>query len=64
MGTIFSSLYNTISALLISIPVDNVLGTIYVIIDGLSKVLLLIFGAGGGTSGGLFGGGLFGGGLF
>ncbi len=65
LGTVFSSLYSTISGLLISIPVSNALGLVYVVLDGLSKVLLMIFGSGSGTTGGgLFGGGLFGGGLF
>lgn len=65
LGTVFSSLFQTISALVISIPVNNALGLVYVILDGLSKVLLMIFGSGGDTAGGgLFGGGLFGGGLF
>ncbi len=65
LGTIFSSLYSTISALVISIPVNNALGLVYVVLDGLSRLLLMIFGSGSGTTGGgLFGGGLFGGGFF
>jgi hypothetical protein len=62
IADLFSQVFSTIQALFINIPVDNTLGSLYVVLNTLSSFLITIL-FGGSTSGGSGGilGGLFGG---
>ncbi len=54
LADIFSQLYDTLYSLVVSIPLNNTLSYVYVILDTVAGLLLSLFGYSG-TGGSIFG---------